>query len=98
MIYNKKEQLTNDLGAKKNNFNFVFLVAIYLNMFTSILNQNPEIINNITLEIMKDLHQLKNRVFKNYPDHKSLNNVLDSVFDTFYKDTTNNYYRDDNKF
>jgi len=54
------------------------------------MNQNTEIAatpNSITLEIMKDLFLLKNTdVFLNYPDHKSLDNVLDSVFDTYYKD------------
>ena len=43
--------------------------------------------NSITLEIMKDLFLLKQTdVFKNYPDHKSLDNVLDSVYDIYYKD------------
>jgi len=59
-------------------------------LFSSIMNQNPEIAatpNSITLEIMKDLFLLKQTdVFLNYPDHKSLDNVLDSVFDTYYKD------------
>jgi len=59
-------------------------------LFTSIINQNPEIAatpNSITLEIMKDLFLLKNTdVFQNYPDHRSLDNVLDSVYDTYYKD------------
>jgi len=59
-------------------------------LFASIMNQNPEIAatpNSITLEIMKDLFLLKDTdVFQNYPDHKSLDNVLDSVFDTYYKD------------
>ena len=59
-------------------------------LFTSILNQNPEIActpNSITLEIMKDLFLLKETdVFQNYPDHKSLDNVLDVVYDTYYKD------------
>ena len=59
-------------------------------LFTSILNQNPEIActpNSITLEIMKDLFLLKQTdVFLNYQDHKSLDNVLDVVFDTYYKD------------
>jgi len=59
-------------------------------LFASIMNQNPEIAatpNSITLEIMKDLHLLKQTdVFLNYPDHKSLDNVLNSVFDTYYKD------------
>ena len=59
-------------------------------LFASIINQNPEIAatpNSITLEIIKDLHLIKQTdVFLNYPDHKSLDNVLDSVFDTYYKD------------
>jgi len=59
-------------------------------LFTSIMNQNPEIActpNSITLEIMKDLFLLKETdVFQNYPDHKSLDNVLDVVYDTYYKD------------
>ena len=58
-------------------------------MFASIMNQNSEIVctaNSITLEIMKELFFLKKTdVFKNYPDHKSLDNVLDSVFDIYYK-------------
>jgi sulfotransferase len=70
-----------------------FLVAMPRSgntLFASIMNQNPEIAataNSITLEIMKDLFLLKNTdVFLNYPDHKSLDNVLDSVYDTYYKD------------
>ena len=59
-------------------------------LFASIMNQNPEIAatpNSITLEIMKDLDLLKQLdVFLNYPDHKSYDNVLDSVFDNYYKD------------
>ena len=59
-------------------------------LFTSIMNQNPDIActpNSITLEIMKDLFLLKETdVFQNYPDHKSLNNVLDAVYDNYYKD------------
>ena len=59
-------------------------------LFASIMNQNPEIAataNSITLEIMKDLFLLKQTdVFLNYPDYKSLDNVLDSVYDTYYKD------------
>ena len=59
-------------------------------LFASIMNQNPEIVctpNSITLEIMKDLFLLKDTdVFQNYPDHKSLNNILDAVFDIYYKD------------
>ena len=59
-------------------------------LFASIMNQNSEVAatpNSITLEIMKDLFLLKQTdVFLNYPDHKSLDNVLDVVYDTYYKD------------
>ena len=59
-------------------------------LFTSILNQNPEIActaNSITLEIMKELYLLKaTDVFQNFPDHKSLDNVLDNVYNLYYKD------------
>ena len=78
---------------QKKNKQLLFLVAQPRSgntLFASIMNQNPEIAatpNSITLEIMKDLFLLKNTdVFLNYPDHKSLDNVLDSVFDTYYKD------------
>ena len=58
-------------------------------LFASIMNQNPEVVvtaNSITLEIMKDIFLLKQTdVFQNYPDHKSLDNVLDCVYDVFYK-------------
>ena len=59
-------------------------------LFASVMNQNPEVAataNSITLEIMKDLHLLKNTdVFLNYPDYRSLDNVLDLVYDNYYKD------------
>jgi len=59
-------------------------------LFSTIMSQNPKIAstaNSVTLEIMKDLFLLKQTdVFQNFPDHKSLDNVLDSVFDTYYKD------------
>ena len=77
----------------KKNKKLLFLVAQPRSgntLFASIMNQNPEIActpNSITLEIMKDLFLLKNTdIFLNYPDHKSLDNVLDSVYDNYYKD------------
>jgi sulfotransferase len=58
-------------------------------LFASIMNQNKEIAataNSLTLEIMKDLFLLKKTdVFKNYPDHRSLDNVLDNVFTNYYQ-------------
>jgi len=77
----------------KKNKQLFFLVAQPRSgntLFASIINQNPEIActpNSITLEIMKDLFLLKNTdVFQNYPDHKSLDNVLNVVYDNYYKD------------
>ena len=76
----------------KKNKQLLFLVAQPRSgntLFASIMNQNPEIAatpNSITLDIMKDLFLLKKTdVFQNYPDHKSLDNVLDVVYDTYYK-------------
>ena len=67
-------------------------------LFASLMNQNPEVVvtaNSITLEIMKDLFLLKETdIFRNYPDHQSLDNVLDSVYDVFYKDWTQQYIID----
>ena len=78
-----------------------FLVAMPRSgntMFASIMNQNPNIActpNSITLEIMKDLFLLKKTdVFENYPDHKSLDNVLDSVYVNYYKDWPQKYIID----
>ena len=59
-------------------------------LLASILNQNPDICctpNSITLEIYKSLFLLKRTdVFQNFPDHRSLDNVLTAVFDNYYKD------------
>ena len=67
-------------------------------LFASLMNQNPKLVvtaNSITLEIMKDLFLLKQTdVFQNYPDHKSLDNVLDSVYDIYYKDWPQKYIID----
>jgi sulfotransferase len=67
-------------------------------LFGSLMNQNPDIAvtaNSITLEIMKDVYLLKQTdVFKNYPDHKSLDNVLSSVYQNYYKDWNYKYIID----
>jgi len=80
-------------SEQKKSKQLLFLVAQPRSgntLFTSIMNQNPEIVctaNSITLEIIKDLHLLKKTdVFLNYPDHRSLDNVLDIVYDSYYKD------------
>ena len=58
-------------------------------LFASIMNQNPDIAvtaNSITLEIMKDLFLLKKiDTFQNFPDEQSLNNIMDEVYNLYYK-------------
>ena len=58
-------------------------------LFASIMNQNPDLVvtpNSITLEIMKDLFLLKKiDTFQNFPDEQSLNNVMDEVYNLYYK-------------
>jgi len=78
--------------GKNQNRKLLFLVALPRSgntLFGSIMNQNSEIAataNSITLEIIKDLYLLKQSdVFQNFPDHQSLDNVLDSVYDNYYK-------------
>ena len=78
---------------QKKNKKLFFLIAQPRSgntLLASILNQNPDIVctaNSITLEIMKKLYLLKeDETFKNFSDHKSLDNVLSSVYDSYYKD------------
>ena len=70
-----------------------FLIALPRSgntLFTSIINQNSEIActaNSVTLEIMKNLFLIKTTdTFQNFSDHKSLDNVLDNVYNLYYKD------------
>ena len=70
-----------------------FLIALPRSgntLFASIMNQNSEIActgNSVTLEIMKNLYLIKTTdTFQNFPDHKSLDNVLDNVYNLYYKD------------
>jgi hypothetical protein len=81
--------------------NISFLVAMPRSgntIFASIMNQNTDVAvtpNSITLEITKDIFLLKETdVFQNYPDHKSLDNVLNGVFDSYYKDWPQQYIID----
>jgi len=78
-----------------------FLVALPRSgntLFASIMNQNSNVVctaNSLTLEIMKDLFLLKQTdVFQNYPDHRSLDNVLNVVYDFYYKDWPQSYIID----
>ena len=67
-------------------------------LLASLLNQNPDIAccaNSLPMEAMKELFLLqKIDVFQNYPDHKSLDNLLDMVYSTYYKDWNYKYIID----
>ena len=98
----RKINLHTNLGQNQNKKLF-FLVAMPRSgntLFASIINQNPNVVctaNSITLEIMKDVFLLKKTdVFQNYPDHKSLDNVLNNVFDNYYKHWSQEYIIDRN--
>ena len=98
----RKINLHTNLGQNQNKKLF-FLVAMPRSgntLFASIINQNPNVVctaNSITLEIMKDVFLLKKTdVFQNYPDHRSLNNVLNNVFDNYYKHWSQEYIIDRN--
>ena len=82
--------MTSEPNQNKKLFFLVALPRSGNTMFASIMNQNKDLVvtaNSITLEIIKDLFLLKQTdVFQNFQDHKSLDNVLDSVYDTYYKD------------
>ena len=67
-------------------------------LFGSLMNQNPDVAvtaNSITADTMGELFSLKRLdIFKNYPDHKSLNNLAYHVFDIYYKDWNYKYIID----
>ena len=67
-------------------------------LLSSILNQNPDIAvtaNSITPDILYNIFKIKNlSSFKNYPDHKSFNNIAHHVFDMYYKDWNYKYIID----
>jgi len=78
---------------ENQNRKLFFLVALPRSgntLFASIMNQNPEVActaNSVTLEIIKNLYLIKTTdTFKNFPDHKSLDNILDNVYNLYYKD------------
>ena len=58
-------------------------------LFASIMNQNPQVAvsaNSICADMMGELYSLKyTDIFKNYPDHKSFDNVCIKVFENYYE-------------
>ena len=67
-------------------------------LLSSLINQNKEITvtaNSIVCEALYILSTLKeNLVFKNFPDHQSLDNVFNNVFNNYYKDWISKYIID----
>jgi hypothetical protein len=67
-------------------------------LLSSLINQNKEITvtaNSIVCEALYILSKLKeNLIFKNFPDHQSLDNVFNNVFNNYYKDWISKYIID----
>lgn len=83
------------------NKNITFLASLPRSgntLLGSLLNQNPDIAvtaNSITMEIFKEVYYLKDtEVFKNFPDHDSLDNVLKAILPAYYKDWPQKYIID----
>lgn len=59
-------------------------------LFGSVLNQNPKIqvsSNSLVSDVLWKIENLKKeRVFKNFPDHSSLDNISANVVSNYYKD------------
>ena len=90
---NQRKLSVKHLNTENKDKQIYFLCAMPRSgntLFASILNQNSDIAvtaNSITLEIMKKLVLLKqDDTFKNFPDEQSLNNVMDEVYNLYYKD------------
>jgi len=59
-------------------------------LLSSILNQNPKIsvtANSIVPDILWNLHceRENSLTFKNFPDHQSYDDLMSSIFDSYYK-------------
>jgi len=67
-------------------------------LLASIINQNPRIAvtaNSIIADMLGELYILKHTdIFKNFPDHKSFDNVTKSLLQTYYKDWPQEYIID----
>jgi len=67
-------------------------------VFSSIMNQNPNVAataNSICADMMGELFMLKRTdLFKNFPDHKSFDNVAKKVLENYYKDWNYSYIID----
>ena len=69
-------------------------------LLASIMNQNPDVkvtANSIVMEIARNIEsQRTSEVFLNFPDHKSLDNILSNLYSNYYKDWNCKYIIDRN--
>jgi len=67
-------------------------------LLASVLNQNSNIsvtANSITADILYNLEQLKQTTnFKNFPDHHSLDNLIEGSLELYFKNYKSNYIID----
>jgi hypothetical protein len=67
-------------------------------LFGSIINQSKNVkvtANTILTDVIYQLHLLKDyQIYKNFPDEKSLNNVIKNIFNNYYKDWKAKYIID----
>jgi len=64
-------------------------------LLSSILNQNPKVsvtANSIVPDILWNLHceRENSLTFKNFPDHRSYDDLMSSIFDGYYKNWNSN--------
>ena len=64
----------------------------------SIINQNPKLsltANSILTDVIYQLDLIKNyKIYKNFPDQNSFNNIIKNVFNNYYKDWKAEYIID----
>ena len=76
----------------KINKNIFFLCGLPRSgntLLGSIINQNPKLnvtANTILIDVVYSLYLLKeNNIYKNFPDNKSLDNIIKNAFNNYYK-------------
>ena len=67
-------------------------------LLSTILNQNPDMQTSANSLIMGLLHKINSsksiELFTNFPDHKSLDNVMENIIPSYYKDWNYKYIID----
>lgn len=104
MIYVLLFDIIEDISLKveySNYMKFFFLAGLPRSgntLLSSILNQNPKIkvsSNSLLCDILYQTYMFSdNTKFYNFPDQKSLDNLLNSIFPSYYKDWDAKYVID----